>query len=124
MNILVTGGAGYIGSHTVRLLLAGGHDVTVLDNLAYGHRAAVPEGRLVVGDIGDAAGLDRLFADRRPEAVVHFAAFAYVGESVTDPAKYYANNLVGSLALLDACRRHGVTKFVFSSTCATYGTTE
>jgi UDP-glucose 4-epimerase len=121
-RILVTGGAGYIGSHTVRRLLADGHDVTVLDSLAYGHRAAVPNGRLVVGDIGDAAGLDRLFAEKRPEAVVHFAAFAYVGESVTDPAKYYANNLVGSLVLLDACRRHGVGKFVFSSTCATYGT--
>lgn len=76
----------------------------------------------MVGDIADAAGLDRLFAEKKPEAVVHFAAFAYVGESVTDPAKYYANNLVGSLALLDACRRHGVGKFVFSSTCATYGT--
>ena len=122
MNILVTGGAGYIGSHTVRLLLARGHDVTVLDNLSYGHRQAVPADRLVVGDLGDAAGLDRLLADRRVEAVVHFAAFAYVGESVKDPAKYYANNLVNSLTLLDACRRAGVRKFVFSSTCATYGT--
>jgi UDP-glucose-4-epimerase GalE len=122
MNILVTGGAGYIGSHTVRLLLARGHDVTVLDNLSHGHRQAVPADRLVVGDLSDAAGLDRLLADRRTEAVVHFAAFAYVGESVTDPAKYYANNFLNSLTLLDACRRAGVQKFVFSSTCATYGT--
>jgi UDP-glucose-4-epimerase GalE len=124
MNILVTGGAGYIGSHTVRLLLARGHDVVVLDNLAYGHREAVPGDRLVVGDIGDAHGLDSLLAGRKIEAVVHFAAFAYVGESVKDPAKYYANNLLGSLSLLEACRRRGVKKFVFSSTCATYGTPE
>jgi len=122
MRVLVTGGAGYIGSHTVRLLLAREHDVTVLDNLSHGHRRAVPAGRLVVGDLADAAGLDRLLADRRVEAVVHFAAFAYVGESVTDPAKYYANNLVNTLTLLDACRRAGVQRIVFSSTCATYGT--
>lgn len=119
MRVLVTGGAGYIGSHTVRLLVAGGHDVTVLDSLVYGHRAAVPEGRLTVGDLGDPAVLDQVLPGA--DAVVHFAAFAYVGESVRDPAKYYANNLVGSLALLDGCRRHGVQKFVFSSTCATYG---
>lgn len=119
MRVLVTGGAGYIGSHTVRLLLARGHDATVLDSLVYGHRAAVPDGRLVVGDMADPAVLDRALAGA--EAVVHFAAFAYVGESVKDPAKYYANNLVATLAVLDACRRHGVQKFVFSSTCATYG---
>ena len=121
MRILVTGGAGYIGSHTVRLLLARGHDVTVLDSLVYGHRQAVPADRLVVGDLADTAKLDQLLADRRTEAVVHFAAFAYVGESVKDPAKYYSNNLLNSLALLDACRRRGVQRFVFSSTCATYG---
>ncbi|MBX9627600.1 MAG: UDP-glucose 4-epimerase GalE [Gemmataceae bacterium] len=120
MRVLVTGGAGYIGSHTVRLLLAGGHDVTVLDSLVYGHRAAVPPDRLVVGDMADPKVLDAALG-WGAEAVVHFAAFAYVGESVTDPAKYYANNLVATLAVLDACRRHGVGKFVFSSTCATYG---
>lgn len=118
MKILITGGAGYIGSHTVRLLIARGHDITVLDNLCYGHKAAVPADRLVVADLADAA---RLVEGAGFDAVIHFAAFAYVGESVTDPAKYYTNNLLGSLTLLDACRKHGVGKFVFSSTCATYG---
>ena len=121
MRILVTGGAGYIGSHTVRALLAAGHEVTAYDSLVYGHRAAVPAANLVVGDLRDIDHLDQLMVVRRIEAVVHFAAFAYVGESVTDPAKYYTNNLVYSLQLLDRCRRHGVGKFVFSSTCATYG---
>jgi UDP-glucose-4-epimerase GalE len=121
MRILVTGGAGYIGSHTVRRLLTRGHDVTVFDSLVYGHKQAVPAERLVVGDLRDADHLDHVLVVNRIEAVVHFAAFAYVGESVKDPAKYYTNNLVYSLNLLDRCRRHMVGRFVFSSTCATYG---
>jgi UDP-glucose-4-epimerase GalE len=121
MRILVTGGAGYIGSHTVKLLLARGHDVTVFDNLSNGHRQAVPEGRLVVGDLKDADQVDHVLVVNRVEAVVHFAASCYVGESVTNPAKYYLNNLANSMALLERCRRHGVGRFVFSSTCATYG---
>lgn len=124
MRILVTGGAGYIGSHTVRQLLAGGHDVTVYDNLSHGHRAAVPADRLVVGDLQDADRVGGLLADRGIEAVVHFAAFTSVGESVTDPATYYANNLHCSLQLLDRCRRAGVGRFVFSSTAAVYGAPE
>jgi UDP-glucose 4-epimerase len=121
MRILVTGGAGYIGSHTVKLLLARGHDVRVLDNLALGHRAAVSAERLTVADLADAAAVDHLLLAHRIEAVVHFAAFAAVGESVKQPQKYWQNNLVNTLSLLDLCRRHGVNRFVFSSTCATYG---
>ena len=121
MRILVTGGAGYIGSHTVRQLLAGGHEVTVYDSLEHGHRQAVPAAHLVVGDLRDIDHVDNLLVVNRIEAVVHFAALAYVGESVTSPAKYYTNNLLYSLQLLDRCRRNGVQKFVFSSTCATYG---
>jgi UDP-glucose 4-epimerase len=120
-RILVTGGAGYIGSHTVKQLLLRGHDVTVFDNLSAGHRSAVPADRLVVGDLRDVDQLDQLLVVRRIEAVIHFAAFALVGESVTNPAKYYTNNLVYTLNLIDRCRRTGVQKFVFSSTCATYG---
>ena len=122
MRILVTGGAGYIGSHTVRQLLARGHDVTVFDNLSAGHRQAVPAERLVVADLRDVDHLDQILLVKRIGAVVHFAAHCYVGESVTNPAKYYTNNLINSLNLLDRCRRQGVQKFVFSSTCATYGT--
>lgn len=121
MRILVTGGAGYIGSHTVKRLLAQGHTVTVFDNLGEGHRPAVPANALVVGDLADVDLLDQTLLANRIEAVVHFAASAYVGESVKDPGKYYRNNLVNSLGLLDRVRRHKITRFVFSSTCATYG---
>lgn len=124
MRILVTGGAGYIGGFTVRRLLAKGHTVTVFDSLAAGHRAAVPPECLVVGDLRDIDHLDHQLVVNRIEAVVHFAASAYVGESVTNPAKYYQNNLLNSLNLLERVRRHDIKRFVFSSTCATYGTPE
>jgi UDP-glucose-4-epimerase GalE len=124
MRILVTGGAGYIGSHAVRLFLARGHDVWVYDNLVFGHRAAVPAERLTVADLAEPQRLDHVLVERRIEAVVHFAAFAFVGESVQQPAKYYQNNLVNALNLLEAVRRHKMGRFVFSSTCATYGVPE
>jgi UDP-glucose-4-epimerase GalE len=124
MRILVTGGAGYIGSHAVRLFLSRGHDVWVYDNLSEGHRRAVPAERLIVGDLAEVQRLDHALMLHRIEAVVHFAAFAYVGESVRDPGKYYQNNLVNTLHLLECVRRHQVGRFVFSSTCATYGVPE
>lgn len=124
MRILVTGGAGYIGSHAVKLFLARGHDVTVYDSLVFGHRAAVPAERLVVADLADAHRLDQLFVEKNFDGVVHFAAFAYVGESVTQPAKYYLNNVGNTLNLLECVRKHKVPRFVFSSTCATYGMPE
>lgn len=123
-TILVTGGAGYIGSHATLALLRAGYEVVILDNLIYGHRDLVEkvlQVELVVGDTGDRALLDRLFSQHDIAAVMHFAAFAYVGESVTDPAKYYRNNVVGTLTLLEAMLAAKVNKFVFSSTCATYG---
>jgi UDP-glucose 4-epimerase len=121
MRILVTGGAGYIGSHTVKQLLARGHQVTVYDNLSFGHRPAVPAECLVVGDLKDIDHVDQVMVQHQIEAVVHFAASAFVGESVTNPAKYYQNNLLNSLQLLERVRRLGIERFVFSSTCATYG---
>ncbi|MSU45957.1 MAG: UDP-glucose 4-epimerase GalE [Lacunisphaera sp.] len=122
MKVLVAGGAGYIGSHCVRQLLAAGHESVVLDNFAYGHRAAVPaDAKLHDASLADAAALDCIFKSGRIDLVMHFAAFCYVGESVTAPLKYYLNNVTGTYTLLDAMLRHGVKKFVFSSTCATYG---
>jgi UDP-glucose 4-epimerase len=121
MRVLVTGGAGYVGSHSAKLLAASGHDVTVVDNLAEGHRAAVGKLPLVVADLLDRERITALIQEHRIEAVMHFAAFAYVGVSVTEPAKYYHNNIVGTLALLDAMRACGINRIVFSSTCATYG---
>jgi UDP-glucose 4-epimerase len=121
MRILVTGGAGYIGSHAVRLFLARGHDVWVYDNLSVGHQGAVPRDRLIVGDLAEVHRLDQALVEHRIEGVVHFAALTYVGESVRDPARYYQNNLVNTLGLMECMRRHGITRFVFSSTCATYG---
>lgn len=121
MRILVTGGAGYIGSHAARYLSSAGHDVWVYDNLVYGHRQAVPPGRLIVADLNDAAQIQDALGRHQIEAVMHFAAFAAVGESVEHPDRYYQNNVVNSLKLLDAMRSAGVTKIVFSSTTATYG---
>src|SRR5581483_6795911 len=122
MRILVTGGAGYIGSHSVRLFLERGHEVWVYDNLYCGHRAAVPAERLIVGDLKEIDRLDQVLVGKRIDAVVHFAAFTYVGESVKEPGKYYLNNLVNTLNLMECLRRHGIGRFVFSSTAATYGT--
>ncbi|WP_031388414.1 UDP-glucose 4-epimerase GalE [Desulfonatronum thiodismutans] len=120
-TILVTGGAGYIGSQTCKALAVAGFRPVTLDNLVYGHEWAVRWGELVKGDILDRAALDALFAAHAPKAVIHFAAYAYVGESVADPQKYYRNNVAGSLSLLEGMLRHGCRRIVFSSTCATYG---
>jgi UDP-glucose 4-epimerase len=123
-TILVTGGAGYIGSHAVLALKQAGYRVVILDNLVYGHQDLVEkvlQVELIVGDTSDRPLLDRLFATHQIDAVMHFAAYAYVGESVEEPAKYYRNNVVGTLTLLEAMLAAGVKKFVFSSTCATYG---
>ena len=123
-TILVTGGAGYIGSHAVLALKRAGYGVVVLDNLVYGHRDLVEQVLqvdLIVGDINDRPLLDELFAKYDIAAVMHFSAYAYVGESVTTPDKYYRNNVVATLTLLEAMQAASIDKFVFSSTCATYG---
>jgi UDP-arabinose 4-epimerase len=121
MQILITGGAGYIGSHTAKQLAQAGYEPIVLDNLRHGHRWAVRWGPLVEMDLGDREGLAQLFRNYRIGAVIHFAAFAYVGESMREPAEYFRNNVVNTLNLLDAMRASSVGRIVFSSTCATYG---
>jgi UDP-glucose 4-epimerase len=120
-KILVTGGAGYIGSHVVRQLGAAGETVVTLDNLCTGFEAAVTAGELVVGDTGDAALLERLFSEHKFDTVMHFAAHTIVPESVAAPLKYYRNNTCSSETLLEACQKHGVENVVFSSTAAVYG---
>ena len=121
MNILVVGGAGYIGSHMCKYLSQNGFTPIVLDNLVYGHRRAVKWGPLIEGSMENKPILDMIFTDYEITAVMHFAAFAYVGESVTNPGKYYDNNVAATISLLETMRKHNVSKFIFSSTCATYG---
>jgi UDP-glucose 4-epimerase len=121
VKILVTGGAGYVGSHAARLLDRAGHDVWVYDNLSRGHREAAIPGRLIEGELCDGPHLIAVFRNKKIDAVMHFAAFALVGESVAEPAMYYRNNVLASLSLLEAMRTAGVWRIVFSSTTATYG---
>ena len=123
-TILVTGGAGYIGSHAVLALTKAGYETIVLDNLSYGHQEIVDnvlQTKLIIGDTSDRSTLDRLFSDYQIDAVMHFAAYIAVGESVKEPGKYYRNNVASTLNLLEAMLAHGVNKIVFSSTCAVYG---
>lgn len=122
-KILVTGGAGYIGSHTVRMLARQGYQVLVLDNLVYGHRQAIIHDgvELLVGDLGDKDFTKNIFQNHNISAVMHFAAYAYVGESMENPAKYYQNNIASPLNLLEVMQEYGCKNFIFSSTCATYG---
>lgn len=119
--ILIVGGAGYIGSHVNKELHKRGYDTVVYDNLIYGHKEAVKWGHFEYGDLRDTNRLEQIFLTYDIEAVFHFAGFAYVGESVKNPSKYYNNNVVATINLLDAMVRHNVKYFVFSSTCATYG---
>jgi UDP-arabinose 4-epimerase len=121
MRVLVTGGAGYIGSHACKALAKAGHEPIVFDNLSTGHVGAVRWGPIVVGDIRNPADLDAALRLHKPEMVMHFAALAYVGVSMTDPGAYYGTNIGGTLCLLEAMQRAGIGEIVFSSTCATYG---
>lgn len=124
MKILVTGGAGYIGSHMVRTLSDKGHDIIVYDNLSTGHRDSVLSGRLLVADLADTVSLDKLLREEKFDAVIHFAAHIVVEESVKDPVMYYRNNFSNALNLIESCIKHNVNKFVFSSTAAVYGMPE
>ncbi len=125
MKIFVTGGAGYIGSICVEQLLNQGYDVTVFDNLTEGHRSAIdPRARFFAGDLASAHGVALAMGEARPDAVMHFAANALVGESMSNPSKYFKNNVTGGIHLLDAMVEHGVKRLVFSSTCATFGQPE
>ena len=121
MHVLVTGGAGYIGSHTCKMLAQSGFQPVVLDDLRRGHRAAVQWGPLIEGDCGDPAILEHIFLKFPIKAIIHFAAYAYVGESLEAPDLYFRNNVVATMSLLDAMREYGVKTIVFSSSCATYG---
>ncbi len=125
MKILVTGGAGYIGSATTQILLEAGHTVVVYDNLCHGYRAAVPtSATFIQGDLHDRAALDAAFEKHKPEAVMHFAAFIEAGESMRDPGKFFHNNVAGSLNLIEATAVHDVRRFVFSSTAAVYAASD
>ena len=119
--ILVVGGAGYIGSHANKELNRRGYQTLVYDNLVYGHKESVKWGKLEIGDLAEKEHLEQVFQENLIDAVLHFAAYAYVGESVTEPAKYYNNNVCNTINLLDVMRKYKVNNIIFSSTCATYG---
>ena len=123
-TVLITGGAGYIGSHTCKALSCARYLPVSLDNLVHGHEWSVKWGPFIKGDTSDPHVLNKVFETYHPKAVLHFAAFAYVGESINDPGKYYRNNVTGTLTLLEAMRHHGCLQIVFSSSCATYGIPE
>ncbi len=122
MKVLVTGGAGYIGSHTVRELTARGYDVVVLDTLELGNRQSVLNVPFVQGDIRDAESLDRIFQQEKPEGVIHFAAYKAPGESMSEPAKYFRNNVTGTLTLIETMLKHNCNALIFSSSCSIFGT--